>query len=127
MSKTNEPEGKKSNFWGGFMMGAVMGGVFYSMLSTKEGREKAKELLKKGHDFISSLEEKGKEEAIKYFEENKGQFSEKVEVVKEEIKEVVEQIPHPHCTDSVNNSDNHSSNSAKKRFFQKAGKKLSFF
>ena len=85
----NNKDHKKSNFWGGFFMGTVVGGALYSLLSTKEGREKVKEILEKGQDFLTDLEKKGEGKAKEYFDVGKEKMQEKVSEIKEELKEAV--------------------------------------
>lgn len=55
---TQDGNTHNSNFWGGFLLGGLFGGLIVFILSTEEGKVKAKKLLKKSGEFLEQLEEK---------------------------------------------------------------------
>lgn len=55
---TQDGNTHNSNFWSGFLLGGLFGGLIVFILSTEEGKVKAKKLLKKSGEFLEQLEEK---------------------------------------------------------------------
>ncbi len=58
-------DGKKSGFFGGFIIGGVVGAITAVFLAQKEGQGKFKDLISKGKETIREAIEEGKDAAAK--------------------------------------------------------------
>jgi len=110
MDHTSQPSTIPTNdggngFFTGLVIGAIVGGFAAYLLSSEEGKEKAKKLLEKSEGLLDAAEEKAGEVKDALTEQVRDALTEEDE--QDDIVEAVSQI--------------------RRRFFKKNGKKLNPF
>lgn len=115
MSDCKCNSGENKGFWSGLFLGGLLGAGLIVFLQTKEGKKIAQELMEKGEELTDELQDKIEDVGQKA-EEIKGEVTDqtmaKLDTALAKLEEA--QVKAQETTEVI-----------RKRFFTKAGKKLS--
>ncbi|MBP9814826.1 MAG: YtxH domain-containing protein [Candidatus Levybacteria bacterium] len=101
-------EKKGGNFFNGFFWGAVLGGGFAYLLSTKKGRDLLKDLISDGVDMLDGLTQEPEAAEEEHYAEEQEPF----------VAEAKEDVDTSITTEKPHVKTEASSQPVKKRFFK---------